>query len=42
LRLLIDASSKDGSAALAPSDFPTADLDQSELDELLAEFGDSE
>jgi non-ribosomal peptide synthase protein (TIGR01720 family) len=42
LRLIIDASSKDGALALAPSDFPTANLDQSELDDLLEEFGDSD
>ncbi len=36
---LIDASLRDGAGALAPSDFPTADLDQDELDSLLAEFG---
>jgi non-ribosomal peptide synthase protein (TIGR01720 family) len=42
LRQLIDASSGDGAQALAPSDFPTADLDQGALDELLAEFGNSD
>ena len=42
LQLLIDASAKHNALALAPSDFPTANLDQSELDELLEEFGDSD
>jgi non-ribosomal peptide synthase protein (TIGR01720 family) len=42
LRILIDASSRTNAIALAPSDFPTAELDQGELDELLAEFGDSD
>ncbi|MFK8013840.1 MAG: amino acid adenylation domain-containing protein [Gammaproteobacteria bacterium] len=37
---LIDACRDGGGSALAPTDFPTAGLDQSGLDDLLADFGD--
>ena len=39
LRALLDAKAGDDTAVLTPSDFPSAGLDQQELDALLEEFG---
>ena len=40
LRAIIESARRGERAALAPSDFPTAGLDQSELDDLLGDFGE--
>jgi non-ribosomal peptide synthase protein (TIGR01720 family) len=40
LHELIDHSLSTGSSGFTPSDFPTADLSQTELDRLIADFGE--
>jgi hypothetical protein len=41
LRSLIDARQSIGTPRLTPSDFPLAGLSQSDLDDLIAEFGEA-
>ena len=39
---LVDAGQSDAGTALAPSDFPNADLDQSGLDDILSDLGEGD
>ncbi|MFK7888465.1 MAG: amino acid adenylation domain-containing protein [Gammaproteobacteria bacterium] len=41
LRTIIESVRRGDAAALAPSDFPTAGLDQTDLDDLLSDFGEA-